>query len=127
MISRDHAAGLLRTYLPITSWFVRINNINYRWYVFGPPGLTSYKLPDLPQCFTGVPPGSEEYTYHLYAVTLLNYPQFECYDDVVDVRSSSNYFYEVANLVRSRVKYYSDNQNIDKKYLNHNELDKIYY
>ena len=79
----------------------------YYWYFFGPNDLTSYSFPNLPNSVLNKYPDIEMQLFELSYSDLIDYSELDSYENILDiVFNSSDYFYNVVNDFRSRVKYY---------------------
>jgi len=80
---------------------------NYYWNFYGPNNLTSYSFPNLPNSVLNKYPDIEMQLFELSYTDLIDYSELDSYENILDiVFNSSDYFYNVVNDFRARVKYY---------------------
>ena len=92
---------------------------NYYWNFYGPNNLTSYSFPNLPNSVLNKYPDIEMQLFELSYTDLIDYSELDSYENILDiVFNSSDYFYNVVNDFRSRVKFYdsSRSSNIKRDY-----------
>jgi hypothetical protein len=67
---------------------------NSTWYVYGPPELTDYKLPDLPNSAQQIY-GINKSSFSCISTYLRQYPNLNGYEGFVDAQKSSENFYGI--------------------------------
>ncbi len=81
---------------------------SHYWYVYSPVNVTHYSLPTLPSALTQANPTLESESFYLNWGDLMEYPELEGYEEVIDLLyNSSDYFYNVVSEYQARIKYYS--------------------
>ena len=80
---------------------------NYYWYFYGPNDLTNYSLPNLPNSVLNKYSDIVTQSFELLNVDLVDHSELDSYEGILDILfNSSDYFYNVVNDFRMRMKYY---------------------
>ncbi|MBT6939517.1 MAG: Ig-like domain-containing protein [Candidatus Marinimicrobia bacterium] len=91
----------------ISSWWTQSGDNYYSWYFYGPNDLTSYSLPNLPNSVLNKYSDIEMQLFELSYTDLIDYSELDSFENILDILfNSSDYFYNVVNDFRSRLKYY---------------------
>ena len=103
-------------------WRQSGNDIQIWWYVYGPPQVNEYALPELPNSVTQKYPDLNRESFTLYFADLIDYSQLNSYEEILDIMfRSPEYFFDVVSDYKSRVKYH----NLNLKVSDTNGPDKI--
>lgn len=117
-----------------SKWRIYSSDSYNSWYIYGAGDLTQYSLPILPDIISQNFPDVNRESFELSFVDLIDHSQLNSYDDVLDVLfKSPEYFFDVVNDFRSRLKYYDPYgisqriEDFDDKYLREEEYEMPYY
>ena len=106
----------------LSSW--RDDNYNY-WDLYGDETVLKYKLPNLPNSVINQF-GLIRESFELYYADLRNHTELNSYSEIINIIfNSDDYFYDVVNDLRARVKYYNDGD-LGKKNTNRIKQDETY-
>ncbi|NOZ74163.1 MAG: hypothetical protein GXO90_02135 [FCB group bacterium] len=77
------------------------------WYVYGASDLVQYALPPLPNSVVLKYPFLDRESFELQYADIIDFSGLSSYEEILEVVfNSPDYFYDVVNELRTRVKYY---------------------
>jgi len=110
-----------------TSWRQSNDNYYISWYVYGPTNLSSYSLPSLSNSVIQDFPYVDRESFELIYTDLIEYSELSSYEEILDIIfNSTDYFYDVVNDFRARIKYYDSGSALLRESENALEEDDDY-
>jgi len=100
----------------LTNWELDNQNTYIEWFVFGPSDLLSYSLPAFSNAVVETYPDLQKDLLKMYSTYINDYAAFDSYEEILDVLyNSPDQITDIAEDIRSRVKYYETKKSSNKK------------